>query len=150
MHEASFQGLDTVDAPKSLCLFVGADERPLRGAAGFLDWRLCGGLSRLLQQGFFQGQWGEKLLLTTSGKVPAALAFVFGVGKRAELTEKRTEEALALAKEALLKAKVSQVALAPLKASSMSDAQLFRLVKDTFQGCFSKEQMILLMDHALS
>ncbi|HEY1333477.1 MAG TPA: peptidase M17, partial [Myxococcaceae bacterium] len=39
----------------TVCLFVSEDERPLGGAAGFVDWRLCGQLSRLLVDGFFKG-----------------------------------------------------------------------------------------------
>ena len=47
----------------TVCLFVSEDERPLGGAAGFVDWRLCGQLSRLLVDGFFKGTRGESLLL---------------------------------------------------------------------------------------
>ncbi|MDH3842567.1 MAG: hypothetical protein OES69_01410, partial [Myxococcales bacterium] len=36
------------------------DERPLRGAAGLIDWRLCGALSRRLAGGDLRGSFGEK------------------------------------------------------------------------------------------
>lgn len=39
------------------------DERPLRGAAGLCDWRLCGRLSRLLAAGKLHGRFGEATLL---------------------------------------------------------------------------------------
>ena len=44
---------------------VWTDVRPLRGAAGLLDWRLNGQLSECLLAERFQGQPGEKLLLPT-------------------------------------------------------------------------------------
>ena len=34
-----------------LVLSVFKDDRPLRGAAGLADWRMCGRLSRLVDQG---------------------------------------------------------------------------------------------------
>ncbi|MCA1664938.1 MAG: hypothetical protein LC659_11815 [Myxococcales bacterium] len=37
------------NVPETLVLPFFVDERPLRGAAGLCDWRLCGRLSRLLQ-----------------------------------------------------------------------------------------------------
>src|SRR5438874_9265009 len=49
-------------APEALVLPFFSDERPLRGAAGLCDWRLCGRLSRLLASGRVQGQWGETTL----------------------------------------------------------------------------------------
>jgi hypothetical protein len=45
------------------------DVRPLRGAAGLLDWRLNGRLSQLLREGRVEGATGEKLLFVTS-RVP--------------------------------------------------------------------------------
>ena len=43
-----------------------ADVRPLRGAAGLLDWRLNGRLSQLLREGRLLGAAGEKLLFFTT------------------------------------------------------------------------------------
>ena len=49
-------------APEALMLPFFADERPLRGAAGLCDWRLCGRLSRMLHAGRVRGAWGETTL----------------------------------------------------------------------------------------
>jgi hypothetical protein len=46
------------NAPETLVLPFFSDERPLRGAAGLCDWRLCGRLSRMLQAGRVAGQLG--------------------------------------------------------------------------------------------
>jgi hypothetical protein len=58
------------------------DVRPLKGAAGALDWLLCGALSRLVLENRLRGTVGEVALLTSSGKVPAGKVFLFGLGSR--------------------------------------------------------------------
>jgi hypothetical protein len=54
--------------------------RPLRGAAGLLDWRLCGRLSQMIRDGRLSGTAGEKLLLATS-RVPWQRVLAMGVGE---------------------------------------------------------------------
>ena len=42
-----------VRAPaETVLVLVPKDERPLRGEAGRIDWRLCGEISALLESGF--------------------------------------------------------------------------------------------------
>ena len=81
-------GLTAIDSLKGVdafCLFVSEDERPLRGAAGFIDWRLCGGLSRILKEGRFVGALGDALLFPAAGRLPGERVFCFGAGKRSDL-----------------------------------------------------------------
>ena len=59
-----------------------ADERPLRGAAGRLDWRLCGRLSRLVAAGRLSGQSGEAVLTPGGGGVRARAVVGLGLGSR--------------------------------------------------------------------
>jgi hypothetical protein len=56
-----------------------ADERPLRGAAGLVDWRMCGRLSRLLLSGRVGGGLGETTLLPARGLLFPRLLLV-GLG----------------------------------------------------------------------
>lgn len=108
-------GLDALDALtgiEAVCCFVVEDERPLSGATGYLDWRLCGGLSRILGSGFFVGAPGDKLLLPTDARVPAKKVFAIGLGKLASVTSLGLEHALTQAASMLSKAKVDSVALA--------------------------------------
>ena len=70
----------------ALCLFIFEDERPLRGAAGYVDWRLCGALSRVLQDGRFTGQHGDALLFPTLGRLAPPRIFCFGAGPRSAFT----------------------------------------------------------------
>ncbi|HTA18129.1 MAG TPA: peptidase M17, partial [Polyangia bacterium] len=46
----------------AVCVPVWTDVRPLRGAAGLLDWRLCGRLSTMLASGKVTGAEGEQTL----------------------------------------------------------------------------------------
>jgi hypothetical protein len=71
---AALDGLD-VD---SLAVFVGP-ERPLQGLAAWVDWRLCGALSRALRDRFYGGGEREALLLPSAGRVGAARVFFFGL-----------------------------------------------------------------------
>jgi hypothetical protein len=64
----------------ALVVPVWSDVRPLRGAAGLLDWRLCGRLSQMIRDGKLAGTPGEKLLLVTS-RVPWQRVLAVGVGE---------------------------------------------------------------------
>ena len=108
-------GLDALDALigiEALCCFVTEDERPLSGATGFLDWRLCGGLSKILGSGFFVGAPGDKLLLPTDARVPARKVFAMGLGPSKGVTALGLEHALNQAAAMLSRARVDSVALA--------------------------------------
>ena len=70
-----------IDAPvETLAVPVPQDERPLRGNAGFVDWRLGGEISRQLQSGFLKGEPGEALLLPAQRPFDAARILLFGLG----------------------------------------------------------------------
>jgi hypothetical protein len=103
--------LEAVDqsAAEALCVFVGEDERPLAGLAGLADWRLSGGLSRLLRSGLLKGVQGEALL-TPARRLPFRKLFLFGIGPQ----QQGEEELSACVAEALRKlasARVEDAAL---------------------------------------
>lgn len=72
-------GLDAL-AHEALGLFCWADIRPLGGVAGYLDWRLCGALSRVLEKGTFSGAMHESLLFRAPSRLGDKRLFVFGLG----------------------------------------------------------------------
>ena len=77
-----------VHAPgDTLLLPVPEDERPLRGDAGWIDWRLCGEISRNLLSGCVTGKFGEAILLPGRAPLRAARVLVLGVGPRAGLRD---------------------------------------------------------------
>ncbi len=102
--DASLASLDALSGIDALALLVFEDERPLRGLAGFVDWRLCGALSRILLGGRFTGGSGDALLFPVVGRLTGERVFCFGAGRKAELGKagfaaaaRRLGQALALA-----------------------------------------------------
>ncbi|PLX81906.1 MAG: hypothetical protein C0617_15370 [Desulfuromonas sp.] len=57
------------------------DERPPRGPAALLDWRLNGVLTELLVQGRAAGHVGEQILVPNNGKLGADWALFLGGGR---------------------------------------------------------------------
>jgi hypothetical protein len=78
----------------AVCLW--SDVRPLRGAAGLLDWRLNGKLSRWIQEGRLAGRAGEKTLVPTT-RIPWPTVLAIGLGASNEFSEARFFEALGCA-----------------------------------------------------
>jgi len=66
---------------------VFADERPVRGTAGLVDWRLAGQLARLLKSEFVRGVVGEVVMLPLRPKLPFDKALLFGLGARGSFTD---------------------------------------------------------------
>jgi hypothetical protein len=61
------------------------DERPLRGAAGYCDWRLNGRLSQMLEKESFLGKPRDVVLTDTGGRIGSPRVLLFGQGKRYSL-----------------------------------------------------------------
>jgi hypothetical protein len=73
---------------------IWSDVRPLRGAAGLIDWRLSGRLSSLIQSGRLTGAEGEQLLVTTGGRLPWPAAMIMGLGSRVAFSTTRFRDAV--------------------------------------------------------
>jgi hypothetical protein len=79
-----------------------SDQRPLRGAAGRVDWRLCALISRMLIEGHIRGAQGDALLVPSAGRLAAERVLILGLGKRtpyrrnAEIRIRRAMRDLAL------------------------------------------------------
>ncbi len=79
--------LKVVDLPADLlsveavAAFYFEDERPLRGPAALLDWRLNGMLTNLLLRGELAGRAGEHVLVASNGKIAAEWVLFLGGGK---------------------------------------------------------------------
>lgn len=72
---------------EAIALPIFSDERPLRGAAGLADWRLCGRLSRLLLHGRIRGDRGERVLVPARPRFACDKLFLFGLGLLSEFDE---------------------------------------------------------------
>jgi hypothetical protein len=64
-------------------LFAG--ERPLRAAAGRVDWRLCGRLSHLFAASRLVGAIGEAVLIPGGGGIFSPRVLGLGAGERAQV-----------------------------------------------------------------
>jgi hypothetical protein len=73
--------LDEANVELCACA-IWSDERPMRGFAGLLDWRLAGRLSALLKSGFLRGDFGETLLVPGKPHVAFEKVLVIGLGAR--------------------------------------------------------------------
>ena len=58
------------------------DERPMRGLAGLLDWRLAGKISKLARESFIEGELGEVLFVPGRPRLPFDKIIVLGLGKK--------------------------------------------------------------------
>ncbi len=64
-----------------LAVPISLEDRPPRGCAGLLDYRLGGRISSVLMSGTFQGEVGEKVFLSGKPKLPFDKLLLFGVGE---------------------------------------------------------------------
>lgn len=84
--------LDEVRADALVLPFF-AEERPLRGPASLVDWRLAGQLSRLQLRGRLTGRSHERALVPGRPRTSFDKVFLFGLGSEHELTTERAESA---------------------------------------------------------
>jgi hypothetical protein len=148
-HDIGMEGLDSLTGVDALCLFVAEDDRPLPATAGYVDWRLCGALSRVLKGGFFSGVKDDWLLLPADGKLEVPRIFVVGLGARKALDAERLHEALAEAGKVLSRAKVASVALEIPGGGSLDDAARAEAFQKGFLPAFKGGRVALLTDKAL-
>lgn len=87
------------------------DERPLRGAAGRADWRLCGLLTELLLNGSMTGRAGEATLVGSSGRLASDALLVVGLGTQRAFGDAAYEQAIRTAFERVAGLGVSSVVL---------------------------------------
>ena len=131
----------------TLCLFVSEDERPLGGAAGFADWRLCGQLSRLLVDGFFRGTRGESLLLPSNGRIGPPRLVVLGLGPGGEALHPGVlRTALSQAADVLNRARVDSVALELPGRGAMPAPERTSAFDEAFVPSFRGARVTLLAD----
>jgi len=143
--DAELSSLDALTGVESACLFVFEDERPLRGLAGLIDWRLCGRLSRILMDGRFVGAAGDALLFPVEGIGPGKL-FCFGSGLREKLGAKDFGEAARRAGQALTKAGVESFATSLPAMKGTSDKERAEAFLSEGVASFKGKRLVLFGD----
>ncbi|HSD86028.1 MAG TPA: M17 family peptidase N-terminal domain-containing protein [Kofleriaceae bacterium] len=128
-----------------LVLPVFRDDRPLRGAAGLADWRLCGRLSRLLKSERATAEAGETLLLPPGRRLKFKRVMWFGLGDAKGYTDDRFRKDLAWILGVVKKAGVADWALqAPGRASGLIGAR--RAVEIILEDQAMADQPITLLE----
>lgn len=88
------------------------DERPLRGLAGFVDWRRHGELSRMIRSGWCTGRAGESLMLPVDDHLPMQRMLLHGLGPSKDLDATAASEGARRAVEVVLRLKPRDVLFA--------------------------------------
>lgn len=91
-----------------------ADDRPLRGGVARADWRLCGLLSQLVDEGRITGRDGECVLVPAAGRLRAPRLFVMGMGPRTARTTAAVQDLVARTLARVCELGLSDITLAPL------------------------------------
>ena len=101
-----------------------ADERPLRGAAGLADWRLCGRLSRLVKSNRASAEQGETMLLPPGRRLRFGKILWFGLGDAKGYSDERFRKDIAWILGVVSKAGIADWTLqAPGRASGLIGAR---------------------------
>ena len=138
------------DGADSLVLTFFSDERPLRGAAGLADWRLCGQLSRLIKRSRINGDRGESLLLPPGRRLPFHRIFMFGLGDSHGFNETKYRSHVRWIREVVNRANIQAYATQPpgratglIGARRALDLWLDESDKDKRDG-----RVIIIEDHS--
>jgi hypothetical protein len=148
-QEIGLEGLDRLVGVDALCLFIGEDDRPLGGVAGFVDWRLCGALSRVLKDRFFTGAQGDWLLLPSNGRLPPGRIFVVGLGQRDRLGAQGLAQVLAHAAQTLSRAQVASVALEIPGEGQLEEQVRAQAFSERFLPTFRRAEVAVLAPRSL-
>lgn len=104
---------ESIDLLESDVLIMGLfqDQKPLRGSIGWIDWRLNGMLSRYLIENRLTGEWGERTLIPSQGRIEPRLILVFGLGQGKAYGYLFVREAIPFMLETLRNLKTSHLSL---------------------------------------
>jgi hypothetical protein len=137
--------------PEALVLPLFSDERPLRGAAGLCDWRMCGRLSRLLAAGRLSGAVDETLLVppTAHGapRLPFPRLVLVGLGAADAFDEPAARAAARRIQAVTARLGLARYALAPPGRSTgrLSARRALELYLDEArQGAHAPGELIVI------
>jgi hypothetical protein len=131
----------------TLVLSIFKDEKPLKGANGLVDWRLCGKISKLLTNKTVTGEYKETALIVSPESSRAPRILIVGLGDSKEFNEKRLKEVAAFIGDTLRKINAKQVSLAIPGSSYFPQnyAKSAEIIITAFAGSYKKRSGLLEM-----
>jgi hypothetical protein len=125
-----------------------ADERPPRGVAALVDWRMSGRLSARCLNGFLTGARGEQFLMPGRPKLPFEKVLLFGLGPRTELDEARFSEVLSAILDTLAGLQVRRAAidLPGRHQGSIPSSRALEILAQLLDGRSSSLETIAIVD----
>ena len=147
--EPDLRAIDTTSAEVIACS-VFQDERPMRGLAGLLDWRLAGRLSALAKTDFLTGAEGEVVLVPGRPHLRFEKVLVLGVGPRASFDEGVVRRVLARLVSALdgLKVRRALVEVPGRASGKLEAAQAAELLLECAESALEDEMWTFVDDEA--
>lgn len=127
----STEAADKLETDVVVLLFF-SDERPLKGASGLIDWRLNGGISRLIETRRITGDKGETTLIAPQGRIRGEKIMLIGLGSSSQIKPLDIERTAIMILEKLIKIGARKVTIAapPKRFSTMdSEKAIASLVK---------------------
>lgn len=129
-----------------LVVGVAPTDRPLRGAAGYADWRLCGRLWKLVSSGKISGVRGQASLVIAGCGLQTRLLLVLGLGPRRSLDASEWREfgrdaidrSLALCAETVALAIVQDALIDPATAQQEQVDAVSGLVSGAAQAVLAR------------
>jgi hypothetical protein len=147
--EPDLRAIDTTSAEVIACS-VFQDERPLRGLAGLLDWRLAGRLSAIAKTDFLTGAEGEVVLVPGRPHLRFEKVLVLGVGPRDAFDEAVVRRVLARLVSALdgLKVRRALVEVPGRSSGKLAPARAAEVLLECAESALEDEMWTLVDDDA--
>jgi len=132
-------------ARDTLVLPVFKDDRPLRGAAGLADWRMCGRLSRLIKSNRASADAGETMLLPPGRRLRFSKLLWFGLGDAKGYSDDRFRKDLAWILGVVRRAGITEWTMqAPGRASGLIGAR--RAIEILLEEPLLADQTVTLLE----
>lgn len=106
----SRKGIDRIKAEVAVLPFF-QDERPLKGGAGQIDWRMNGAISELILKKVMIGELGESVLIVPNRRVDCEKILMVGLGISSACTEETLQSTARQIVEQMARINVSDFSL---------------------------------------
>lgn len=131
----SSKPIDQLDNQAAV-LFLFENRSLLGESAGLIDQRLNGVISQLIQEEKITGEYGERVLVASEGRILAPKVLVLGLGKASSLMYERLRKVAAIIFQTLMKIQVFNFATF-LPIIDIYDYDYSRTVEAFFDGIVS-------------